>query len=215
MVPTPKLLIRRPITSHPNATEPKGKPCKARKHPTDLMPPPAPSWLWSTSQEKFRDLIHGMDQVVENSSRLIRFCEAMEIPIVVTEHYPRGLGATLAEVRRLISPFECIEKIHFSCAGDQGFNEKLKKIGGDQVILCGIETHVCIYQTALDLMRQGKQVAVAVDAVSSCSPADREIGLKRMSEIGVQSMSVQMLMFEILKKAGTEQFKKVAPLLKG
>jgi nicotinamidase-related amidase len=165
-------------------------------------------------QEKFRDLIHGMDQVVAGTSRLIRFCQAMDIPIVVTEHYPRGLGVTLADIRRLISPFECIEKIHFSCAGNQEFNDKLQKIGGDQIILCGIETHVCIYQTAFDLLRQGKQVAVAVDAVSSCSAADRDIGLKRMSELGVQSMGVQMLMFEILKKAGTEQFKKVAPLLK-
>jgi nicotinamidase-related amidase len=166
-------------------------------------------------QEKFRDLIHGMDQVVAGSSRLIRCCQTMDIPVVVTEHYPRGLGVTLSEIRRLIKPFECIEKTHFSCAGNQEFNDTLKKIGGNQIILCGIETHVCIYQTAFDLMRQGKQVAVAVDAVSSCSPSDREIGLKRMSEIGVQSMSVQMLMFEILKKAGTEQFKKVAPLLKG
>lgn len=166
-------------------------------------------------QEKFRNLIHGMDQVVAGTSRLIQFCQTLDIPIVVTEHYPRGLGVTLSEIRRLISPFECIEKIHFSCAGNKEFNETLKKIGGDQVILCGIETHVCIYQTAFDLMRQDKQVAVAVDAVSSCSPGDREIGLKRMSEIGVQSMSVQMIMFEILKKAGTEQFKKVAPILKG
>ena len=166
-------------------------------------------------QEKFRDLIHGMDQVLAGSSRLVRFCQAMDIPIVVTEHYPRGLGVTLSEIRGLISPFKCIEKIHFSCAGNQEFNDTLKKIGGDQVILCGIETHVCIYQTAFDLMGQGKQVAVAVDAVSSCSPSDREIGLNHMCEIGVQSMSVQMIMFEILKKAGTDQFKKVAPLLKG
>ena len=166
-------------------------------------------------QEKFRDLIHGMEQVVAGTSRLIEFCQAMDIPIVVTEHYPRGLGVTIPEIRKLIKPFECIEKIHFSCAGNQEFNETVRKIGGDQIILCGIETHVCIYQTAFDLLRQGKQVAVAVDAVSSCSAADRDIGLKRMSELGVQSMGVQMLMFEILRKAGTEQFKKVAPLLKG
>jgi nicotinamidase-related amidase len=166
-------------------------------------------------QEKFRDLIHGMDKVVAGSSRLIEFCQLLDIPILVTEHYPRGLGVTISDVRRLIKPFDCIEKIHFSCCGDSGFNQALKKLNRDQIILCGIETHVCIYQTAFDLLHQGKQVAVATDAVSSCSPIDREIGLKRMSELGVQSMGVQMMMFEILRKAGTEQFKKVAPILKG
>ncbi len=165
-------------------------------------------------QEKFRDLVHGMDQVVAGSSRLIRFCQFLDIPILVTEHYPRGLGVTLSEIRRLFKSFTCLEKIHFSCCGDTDFNEALRRLGGDQIILCGIESHVCIYQTAFDLLRQGKQVAVAVDAVGSCSATDREIGLKRMSEIGVQSMGVQMLMFEILKQAGTDQFKKVAPLLK-
>jgi len=165
-------------------------------------------------QEKFRDLIHGMDQVQAGSSQLIRFCQAMDIPILVTEHYPRGLGVTLSDVRRLFKPFSCIEKVHFSCCGNSEFNEALKKLGRDQIMLCGIETHVCIYQTAFDLLRQGKQVAVATDAVSSCSAADREIGFRRMSEIGVQSMGVQMLMFEILKQAGTDQFKMVAPILK-
>ncbi|MEN8006888.1 MAG: hydrolase [Candidatus Krumholzibacteriota bacterium] len=165
-------------------------------------------------QEKFRDLIHGMDQVVAASSRLIRFCQLLDIPILVTEHYPRGLGVTLADIRRLFKPFNCVEKTDFSCCGNNDFNEAVGNLKRDQIILCGIETHVCIYQTAFDLLHQNKQVAVAVDAVSSCSPADREIGLKRMSELGVQSMGVQMLMFEILKKAGTEQFKKAAPLLK-
>jgi nicotinamidase-related amidase len=165
-------------------------------------------------QEKFRDLIHGMEQVVDGSSKLIRFCQALDIPVLVTEHYTRGLGVTLDEIRRLFQPFSCIEKIHFSCGGNPEFNTALDKLGRDQIILCGIETHVCIYQTAFDLANQGRQVAVALDAVSSCSPSDREIGLKRMSEIGIQSMGVQMLMFEILRQAGTEQFKKVAPIIK-
>lgn len=165
-------------------------------------------------QEKFRPLIHGMEQVLTGSSRLIRFCQLMDIPIMVTEQYPRGLGVTISEIRLLFKSFACLEKVHFSCCGDKVFNRNLNQQGGDQIILCGIEAHVCVYQTALDLLRQGKQVAVAVDAVSSCSAADREIGLKRMSEIGVQSMSVQMLMFEFLKQAGTDQFKKVASILK-
>ncbi len=165
-------------------------------------------------QEKFRDIIHGMEQVMAGTDRLIRFCQQLDIPIVFTEHYPRGLGVTVSEIRNLCSPFEPIEKIDFSCAGCGPFNKTLTDLKRDQIILCGIESHVCIYQTAFDLLRQGKQVSVAVDAVSSCSAANREIGLRRMAELGVQSMGVQMLMFEILEKAGTPEFKDVAGLLK-
>ena len=165
-------------------------------------------------QEKFRDIVHGMDQVLASTERLIRFCQQLEIPIVTTEHYPRGLGVTVPEIRNLHDSFTPIEKIDFSCAGCAPFNEAIDDLARDQIILCGIETHVCIYQTAFDMLRQGKQVSVAVDAVSSCSAANREIGLKRMSELGVQSMGAQMIMFEILGKAGTAQFKDVAGLLK-
>lgn len=164
-------------------------------------------------QEKFRDLIHGMDQVLARTGRLIRFCQQLEIPIVVTEHYPKGLGVTIAEVRNGFRDFAPIEKINFSCCGCDAFNAELDRLGRDQVILCGIEAHVCIYQTAADLLRDGKQVALAGDAVSSCSADNRHLGLVRMAELGVQSMGVQMLMFEILREAGTPTFKKVAGLL--
>ena len=165
-------------------------------------------------QEKFRDLIHGMERVMANTERLIRFCQHLGIPIVATEHYPRGLGVTVPEIRNLCSPFAPIEKITFSCAGHGPFNKAITDLGRDQIILVGIETHVCIYQTAFDLLRQGKQVVVAVDAVSSCSAANREIGLQRMGEIGVQRHGAQMIMFEILGEAGTADFKLVAGLLK-
>lgn len=165
-------------------------------------------------QERFRDLIVGMDGVLDATGRLIQFCQHLEIPILVTEHYPRGLGVTVPEVRELFRPFAALEKIHFSCCGDQGFRRDLERNGRDQILLCGIETHVCIYQTAADLLRGGKQVAVATDAVSSCSTANRDLGLRRMAELGVQSMGAQMIMFEILHRAGTSDFKAVAPLLR-
>jgi len=165
-------------------------------------------------QERFRDLIKGMDQVVSRSSTLIKFCQQLDVPILVTEHYSRAFGVTVSELRNLFKPLQPLEKIHFSCASDDGFKKALAATGRDQIILCGIETHVCVYQTAADLLRDGKQVAVAVDAVSSCSAANRQIGLNRMAEMGVQSMGVQMLMFELLHKAGTSDFKAVSGLLK-
>ena len=165
-------------------------------------------------QERFRQLIHGIDQVLSGTSRLIRFCQELQIPILVTEHFPNKLGVTVSELRHYFTPFDPIEKIHFSCCGCQEFNTRLLSLGRSQVILCGIETHVCIYQTAADLLRVGNQVIVAVDAVSSCSAANREIGLDNLTRLGVQNMGVQMLMFEILRKAGTPEFKAVGGILK-
>jgi len=165
-------------------------------------------------QEKFRDKIHGIDQVVSGTARLVEFCQELDIPVIVTEHYPRGLGETLATVRDVCQPYNPIEKINFSCAGSPEFNRALDQTGRDQVILCGIESHVCIYQTATDLLRSGKQVVTAADAISSCSAANRQLGLDAMAALGVQILGVQMVMFEILRVAGTDRFKKVAPLLK-
>lgn len=165
-------------------------------------------------QERFRELIQGLDAVVGATERLVRYCQQLEIPVLVTEQYPRGLGVTVPELRVLFRDFSPLEKLHFSCALDDGFRRALAASGRDQVLLCGIETHVCVYQTAFDLLRDGRQVAVATDAVSSCLAADRTAGLDRMRELGVQLMSSQMIMFEILAKAGTPDFKAVAPQLR-
>lgn len=165
-------------------------------------------------QDRFRDLIHSMDEVLGNSVRLIRFARILGLPVLVTEHYPRGLGGTVAEIRGLWEDFVPLQKIHFSCAGDQGFNAALAATGRDQVVLCGIETHVCIYQTAADLRRQGLQVIAAVDAVGSCDERNRKLGLQAMAALGVQGLGAQMIMFEILERAGTAEFKAAADLLR-
>ncbi len=164
-------------------------------------------------QDRFEDLIHGMDGVLRNTGRLIRFCTAMDIPILVTEHYPRGLGHTVAEIAAHWEKFTPLEKIHFSCCGCEAFNEALAATGRDQIILCGIETHVCIYQTAADLLRRDKQVVVAADAVSSCSKQNRKLGLKAMTALGAQNLGAQMIMFEILERADDPRFRRVKDLL--
>ncbi len=165
-------------------------------------------------QERFRNVIHGMPQVVAACSRLIRFCDRLEIPVLVTEHYPRGLGSTLPELRDLLRPLRALEKITFSCELDEGFRAGLGATGRDQVVLCGIESHVCVYQTARDLLAAGRQVAVAADAVSSRRASDRETGLALMRDLGAQIMSAEMIMFEVLRIAGTAEFKRVADILK-
>lgn len=165
-------------------------------------------------QERFRDLIHGMDQVLERSQRLIGFCRQLEVPVLVTEQYPRGLGVTVTEIREACRPFTAYEKTAFSCAGSGEFLAALRATGRRQVILCGIETHVCVYQTACDLLREGFQVALAADAVSSCRAADRDLGLQRLRDVGADVMGSQMIMFEMLREAGTPEFKRVSAFLK-
>lgn len=165
-------------------------------------------------QERFRDLIHGMDQVLERSGRLIAFCRQLEIPVLVTEQYPRGLGVTVTEIREACRPFTAYEKTAFSCAGSPEFLQALRATGRTQVVLCGIETHVCVYQTACDLLREGFQVALAADAVSSCNAADRDLGLQRLRDVGADVMGTQMIMFEIVREAGTPAFRSVAALLR-
>ncbi len=165
-------------------------------------------------QERFRDLIDRMDDVLANTGRLIRFAQTVDMPVLVTEHYRRGLGGTMPEITAHWDTFDPLEKISFSCCGCEAFNKALAASGRDQVILCGIETHVCIYQTAADLMRQGKQVVVAADAVSSCSKKNRKRGLKVMVELGVQNLGAQMIMFELLERADDPRFRLVKDLLR-
>lgn len=165
-------------------------------------------------QERFRDLIHGMDGVIAACSRLIRFCDRLDIPIIVTEQYPQALGRTVPELAALAPAVAPLEKLTFSAA-DRRFTARLQMMGRTQPILCGIETHVCVYQTACDLLAQDLQVAVVADGVSSRLPANRDLGLARLRELGAQVMPAEMIMFEILREAGTPDFKAVADLLKG
>ena len=165
-------------------------------------------------QTLFRPLIHQMDLVIANCSRLMRFSDRLDIPWIVTEHYPAKLGPTIDELASLAVNLDPVEKISFSCAADAGFMSRLKSTRRDQVILCGIETHVCIYQTARDLLEEGYQVVVAADAVSSRQVTNRNLGLATMRDMGAQVMTTEMIMFEILRVARTDEFKSVADILK-
>ncbi|MBU0742513.1 hydrolase [bacterium] len=165
-------------------------------------------------QQLFRPLIHEADLVIANASRLIRFADKLDIPILLTEHYPQKLGPTVTELSDLIPRVEPIEKISFSCAGDHHFMSRLKSTHREQVVLCGIETHVCVYQTARDLLEEGYQVVVAADAVSSRQVSNRNLGLAYMRDIGVQVMTSEMSFFELLRIARTDDFRTVADILK-
>ncbi len=125
-----------------------------------------------------------------------------------------SLGPTVPEIAELLSDTEPINKASFSCCGDERFISKLNSLDRRQVLLCGIETHVCIYQTAVDLRSKGYEVSVAADAVSSRTLENKQIGLERLRAEGVNVSSTEMALFELLKTAEHPQFKQIAKLVK-
>ena len=157
-------------------------------------------------QEAFRPAVQGFDEVVENTRRLMEGAKILGVPVVVTEQYPKGLGHTARELGKV----EAIEKSCFSAARAEGFDLN----GRDQALVCGIETHVCVSQTAHDLIERGVEVHVARDAVTSRSTENKHVGLHKMEASGAIVTSVETALFELLGAAGTDEFKQVQGLIK-
>jgi nicotinamidase-related amidase len=162
-------------------------------------------------QEAFRKAVPPFEEVANGVATLIQGAEAIGIPIVASEQYPSGLGETVPEVaEHLPDGVEPIEKVCFSAAEADGFDLD----GRDQALVCGIETHVCVSQTALDLLDSGTTVHVARDAVGSRTKANWKHGLHRMEQAGAVLTSVETALFELLRRAGTDEFKRVQALVK-
>jgi nicotinamidase-related amidase len=162
-------------------------------------------------QEAFRKAIPNFDRVASGTATLIEGAEAIGLPIVVTEQYPKGLGSTVPEVaERLPGGIEPLEKVCFSAAEAEGFGLD----GREQAIVCGIEAHVCVNQTVLDLLEAGSEVHVIADAVGSRTEANRELGLHRMERAGAVLSSVETALFELLRGSDAPAFKEVQALVK-
>ncbi len=161
-------------------------------------------------QEGFRLAIDGFDGVASATATMVRGAEAIGIPIIVTEQYPRGLGKTVPEVADLLPEgVEPIPKTAFSAAEAAGFGLQ----GRDQAIVCGIESHVCVNQTVLDLLEQGTEVHVVDDAIGSRTAANRELGLAKAERAGAWRTSVETALFELLREAGGDRFKTIQRLV--
>jgi nicotinamidase-related amidase len=162
-------------------------------------------------QEAFRKAIPDFDGLTGAVATLVRGAAAMGVPIVVTEQYPQGLGRTVPEIaQHLPAGVEPIEKVCFSAAEAEGFD-----LGGrEQAIVCGIEAHVCVNQTVLDLLDGGAEVHLASDAVASRSDRNRDLGLKKAEVGGAVLSSVEMALFELLRGSDASEFKQVQELVK-
>jgi nicotinamidase-related amidase len=161
-------------------------------------------------QEGFRKAVPVFDRVAKAIATLIEGAEAIGIPIVVTEQYPKGLGETAPEVaEHLPEGTVPLEKVVFSASDAEGFD----LAGRDQALICGIEAHVCVNQTALDLLEAGVDVQVAEDAVGSRTDENKRVGLHKMERAGATLTSVETALFELLGRAGTDEFKAVQRLI--
>lgn len=157
-------------------------------------------------QEAFRKAVPSFDDVARGTAALIRGAEAVDVPIVVTEQYPKGLGHTVPEVaEHLPDAVEPIEKVCFSAPEAEGFD-----LGGrEQAVVCGIEAHVCVNQTVLDLVDDGIEVHVALDAVGSRFAESKGVGIEKARRAGAIITNVETALFELVGRAGTDEFKKI------
>ena len=161
-------------------------------------------------QEAFRPAIDRFDDVVAATATLIQGAQVVGTPVIVTEQYPQGLGDTVPELLGHLSGIARLPKTAFAASRAEGFELGAR----DQVLLCGIEAHVCVSQTALDLLAHGTAVHVVADAVSSRTAQNRELGLRRVEAAGATITSVEMALFERVGAAGSEGFKMIQKLVK-
>jgi nicotinamidase-related amidase len=165
-------------------------------------------------QEKLFPAMYEKETLRDNLNRLIRGAGVLGVPALVTEQNPAGLGPTVVELSTLLQEVPRLSKFSFSCLGEPSFRKALEAAGRRQVLLCGIEAHVCVYQTACDLVTAGYPVSVVADAVSSRTRSNRMLGLHAMHRKGAYLTSVEMALFELLKVARGPLFKEIIKIVK-
>ena len=165
-------------------------------------------------QEKIFATMYEQKRVKDNIIRMVEGAKTLKIPIIWTEQYSKGLGPTIPELRAALGGHTCYEKITFSCADDNQILKAVEKVNPRDILLCGIEAHVCVYQTAVELIEMGNAVHVVVDAVMSRYKSNHEVALRKMEQVGVNITSVEMALFEFQGAAKGETFKPIAALIK-
>ena len=166
-------------------------------------------------QESFRGPIQDFAELAARVARVAHAAQLLGVPLVVTEQYPKGLGRTASEIRAVLPEgLEPIEKTAFSSCGASEFAAQLERAGARQVLLCGIEAHVCVNQTAHDLLARGYQVHLLTDCISSRSVQNKQVGLEKMRQSGALPSSTELALFELMRDARHEQFKAIQKLIK-
>lgn len=166
-------------------------------------------------QEAFRSKLAHFTEIAEHIAIMVQGARLLGLPIIVTEQYPKGLGHTAPEIAAgLPESVEIIEKTSFSSCGAAQFQSQLESAGAKQVIVCGIEAHICVNQTVHDLLSKGFQVHLLTDCVASRNVSDRKAATRKMQMSGAIPCSIEMALFELMRDAKHEQFKAIQGLVK-
>lgn len=163
-------------------------------------------------QGTLAQIIHERDFILENMRKVIQGCQILEIPILLTEQV--NLGETIPEITEFLPGIRPIIKESFSCCGNQEFMDALKSLARTQVLIAGLETHVCVHQTTLDLLDHGYQVQIIADAISSRTSENRKIALQKMRDCGAKWTSTEMVLFELLKTAADPKLRDIIKIVK-
>lgn len=165
-------------------------------------------------QERLAAAMGERQKVVVNCLHLINAATLLRIPVLITEQYPKGLGPTVSEIKDALETYHPIEKITFSCCGERKFLDELASVGERKIILSGMETHVCVLQTCIGLLKEGHSVHVVQDAVCSRKSDDYKTGIEYMRDAGAVITCTETILFQLLEKAGTEEFKIISKRIK-
>ena len=165
-------------------------------------------------QERLVPAMLAPARTLRNAALLIEAAREMGVPVMLTEQYPHGLGRTMRELAATADGYPVFEKMHFSCMEDAAFAEALTSLGRHQIVLAGMEAHICVVQTAASLLEAGYEVFVASDATASRTAESEAACLQRLSAAGVGLVTSEMVVFEWLGRAGTPAFKKILPRIK-
>jgi len=165
-------------------------------------------------QERLAVVMKEKDRVVRNTQHLIELAKMINLPVVVTEQYPKGLGRTVPELQTAIPDYKPIEKVAFNCCNEPAFLSEIKKLGKKKVIITGMETHICVLQTTIGLLKEGLTPYVVQDAICSRTDENRRTGIEYMRDAGAVVTCTETVLFQLLKVAGTEEFKKISQRIK-
>jgi nicotinamidase-related amidase len=165
-------------------------------------------------QQRLFPFISENEKLSSNIIKLVKGLKVLGIEIIVTVQYSKGLGETIEPIKRTLGDFEHLEKMSFSCCGFSDFMDVLKKSGKKNVIVCGMESHVCVLQTTLDLLEEKFQPVLIEDCVSSRNLSDKKIAIERMRQEGAIISSYESILFELLEVSGTETFKEISKIVK-
>ena len=164
-------------------------------------------------QERLLPAMASPADVLRNGAFLLKGAGEFAVPVLVSEQYPKGIGRTVPDLGRLVGANSVYEKIEFSCYANPALRESLN-VAGRQTIIFGIEAHVCVLQTAIDMAEAGHDVTVIADAVSSRAQSSKDLALRRMEKAGVRLATTEMVLFEWLGKAGSESFKRISQMIR-